>query len=123
MNYNEKILCHNALGLEKPEVSPGQMICVKVCVTGLVIGSLREGAALRCVQACSLVALCLQHASGGLDDGQRVDMGRDGQDVLRHGSVCVYCMPEQYGIADAIAVVLFDPQPRSGANKLNGLAC
>jgi hypothetical protein len=34
MNYNEKILCHNALGLEKPEVSPGQMICVKVCITG-----------------------------------------------------------------------------------------
>jgi len=30
MTLAEKILCDHAIGLEKPEVSPGQMICVKV---------------------------------------------------------------------------------------------
>ena len=30
MTLSEKILCHNAIGLTKPEVAPGQMVCVKV---------------------------------------------------------------------------------------------
>eukprot|EP01062_Namystynia_karyoxenos_P026089 TRINITY_DN20386_c0_g1_i1.p1 TRINITY_DN20386_c0_g1~~TRINITY_DN20386_c0_g1_i1.p1 ORF type:complete len:707 (+),score=234.95 TRINITY_DN20386_c0_g1_i1:98-2122(+) len=30
MNMVEKILCHHAVGIETPEVRPGQMVCVKV---------------------------------------------------------------------------------------------
>lgn len=30
MTLSEKTLCHNAIGLSKPEVRPGDMICVKV---------------------------------------------------------------------------------------------
>jgi hypothetical protein len=48
---------------------------------------------------------------GGMDKTYS-DMGR---------CVCTACLSNH--ITDAISVVLFDPQPRSAANKLNGLAC
>lgn len=59
MTLSEKTLCHNAIGLSKPEVRPGDMICVKVCMCwGLkgVGGGARYFVALP-------YGLCLYHAN------------------------------------------------------------